>query len=137
MKVRNYIDNMYYVLGSVYFIICFVCAGLVIVLNASMFYLTIGISCLVIIAVLAFLFYDRTYYFDKKEFRIRVGFFIKRFKYKDIKKSYITTNNRLSYATSRKRIAIKFKGRKGKEIYISPLKMDEVLLKLINNTGGK
>lgn len=137
MKVKNYIDNTYYVLCNLYFIICFVCAGLVIVLNASALYLAFGIVCLGIIAVLAYLFYCRSYTFDKKGFSIRVGFFVKHFKYKDIKKSYITKNNRLSYATSKKRIAIRFKGKKGKEIYISPLKMDEVLLKLINNTGGK
>lgn len=137
MKLKNYIDNTYYVLCNSYFIICLVCASLAIILNVSVLHLSFGIAGIALISILMYFFYARVYYFEKKELIVRVGFFVKRFKYKDIKKSYITKNNRLSYATSKKRIAIKFKGRKGKEIYISPERMDEALLKLINNTGGK
>ena len=54
-------------------------------------------------------FYVRCYYFDKKEFKVRIGFFVKKYHYHDIKKSYITENNRISYATSKKRIAISLK----------------------------
>ena len=90
---------------------------------------------LVITALMMWHFYVRCYELDKKGIKIRVGFFTKTYHYRDIKKSYITTNNRISYAMSKKRIAINFKN--GKEIFISPEKMDEALLKIINNTGGK
>ena len=137
MKLKNYIDNTYYVLCNSYFIICLVCAALAIVLNVSIMHLSFGIVGIIFIATLMYFFYAREYSFNKNDFTIKIGFIIRRFKYKDVKKSYITKNNRLSYATSKKRIAIKFKGRKGKEIYISPERMDEALLKLINSTGGK
>ena len=136
MKLKSYIDNTYYVLCNSYFILCIVLSFLVVILNTNGFYLSLAITMLIITGVLMFHFYARSYHFDKNELIIRVGLFVKRIKYKDIKKSYITTNNRLSYATSKKRIGIKIKGRVN-EIFISPEKMDEALLKLINNTGGK
>lgn len=136
MKLKAYIDNTYYVLCNSYFVLCLVLSFWVIVLNANAIYFSLGIICVVITGVLMFHFYARSYYFDKKELVIRIGLFVKKIKYRDIKKSYITSNSRLSYATSKKRIGIKLKG-KGKEIFISPEKMDEALLKLINSTGGK
>ena len=135
MKLKSYIDNTYYVLWNCYFILCLVLCGLIIVLNTNALLFSLGIIMLCVTVFIMYHFYSRSYFFDKKEFRVRVGFFTKKYQYKDIKKSYITSNNRFSYATSKKRIAILFK--KGKEIFISPEKMDEALLKLINSTGGK
>ena len=135
MKLKTYIDNQYYILGGLYFIVCIVLSSLVIILNVNGLYLGLGITMLIITALLMWHFYVRCYYFDKKEFKVRIGFFVKKYHYRDIKKSYITENNRISYATSKKRIAISLKN--GKEIFISPEKLDEALLKLINSTGGK
>jgi len=135
MKLKAYVDNTYYVLCNCYFIFCLVLSFLVIILNVNALYLSLGIIFTVITGIIMFHFYARSYFFDKKQLVIRVGLFVKKIKYRDIKKSYITSNNRLSYATSKKRIGIILKG-KGKEIFISPEKMDEALLKIINSTGG-
>ena len=136
MKLKTYIDNTYYVLWNCYFIFCLVLSFLVMILNVNILHFYLGLFCMIITGLLMFNFYARSYHFDKKELIIRVGLFVKRIKYRDIKKSYITSNNKLSYATSKKRIGIKLKN-KTKEIFISPEKMDEALLKLINSTGGR
>lgn len=65
---------------------------------------------------------------------IKIGWFTKSYPLKDIKKCYITDNIYLSYATSKKRLCVEFESH---EIYISPEKMDEVLLELIKKSGRK
>lgn len=136
MKLRAYIDNAYFVLCNCYFIFCLVLSFLVIILHVSTLYLVLGILMGIVTCIMMFHFYARSYHLDRSKLIIRVGLFKKVIPYKDIKKSYITSNHRLSYATSKKRIGIKLK-KSEKEIYISPEKIDEALLKLINNTGGK
>lgn len=136
MKLKTYIDNTYYVAFNSYFIICLILSMQVIILKSNILYFSLGVVFLVITLILMYFFYSRTYVFNKKDLTIKLGFIKKKVYYKDILKSYITSNYHISYATSKKRIALKLKNRK-KEIYISPEKIDEALLKIINNTGGK
>ena len=134
MKIKNYIDNFYYVLFGSYIILCFVMAVIIIIFNCGVNDILFGIFGLILLILLSHFFYDR-YYVIKRDFiEIKCGFLNKKIKYKDIKKCYITKNNKLSYATSKKRICIETNDKK---YYISPEKMDEVLLKLIQKTGGK
>ncbi|MBQ6841304.1 MAG: PH domain-containing protein [Bacilli bacterium] len=135
MKLKNYLDNTYYVVAGSYFTLCLVLSTLIVILRVNTLYLCLGIGFIALITLMMFFFYCRNYEFDRRSFVVRVGIFKKRYLYKNIKKSFITENHRMSYATSKKRIAIVFKNKK--EIWISPEKMDEALLKLINNTGGK
>lgn len=135
MKLKTYYDNLYFVAAGSYFITCLVLSALVVILHVNTLYLSLGIMFIVLITGMMYFFYLRSYIFDKRSFTVKVGCFKKKYYYKDIKKSVITQNHRMSYATSKKRISIVFKNKK--EIWISPVKMDEALLKLINNTGGK
>lgn len=134
MKRQNYIDTKYYVAFNIYFVLCFVLSILVVLLHTRISYTLYGIFTLVFSITLAFLFYKREYILEKDCLLIKVGFISKNIKYKDMKKCYITQNNDLSYATSNKRICIELKNKK---IYISPLKMDEVLLELIKKSGRR
>ena len=133
MEFKNYMDDTHYVLSALYFIICFVLLTLVLVLDVSTLYFVVSLGLFVLLSVGFYCHFYRSYILGRKELVIKCGFITKKVTYKDIMKCYITKNNRISYATSKKRIAIKLKN---KEIFISPLKMDEFLMKLINK-GGK
>lgn len=134
MKVKNYIDNNYYLFFGIYFAFCFVLSILTVLLDVSTKLLIIGLIIFLISLNFWYFFYYREYYFDKEYFDIKIGFFRKRFYYKDIKKCYITKNNIPSYATSYQRICIE---QNNKKIYISPEKMDEILMLLIRNSTPK
>lgn len=134
MKYRNYIDNNYYFVFNSYLIVCFVLSLLIIILHVNTAFLICGILALIFTIVFTCFFYERSYYLDKKELIVRIGFFTKKYALKDIKKCFITENNFLSYATSKKRLCIELADH---VIYISPEKMDEMLLELIKKTGRK
>ena len=133
MEFKNYMDDTYYVLSALYFIVCFVLLTLVLVLDVGTIYFVVSVSLFILLSVGFYCHFYRSYTLERKELVIKCGFITKKIAYKNIKKCYITRNNRISYATSKKRIAVKLKN---KEIFISPLKMDEFLMKLINK-GGK
>ena len=134
MKYRNYINNTYYVVFNTYLIVCFVLSTLVIILHVNKIFLIFGIIILIFTILLAFFFYYRCYYLDNKCLTIKVGFIKKKYDLNSIKKCYITEGNDLSYATSKKRLCIEFENHR---IFISPEKMDEVLLYLIKKSGRK
>ena len=134
MKYKNYIDDNYYVVFNSYLIVCFVLSMIVIILHVCLGYLICGILALIFTILFTFFFYARYYYVNKKELVVKIGWFNKSYSLKEIKKCYITDNILLSYATSKKRICIEFESH---EIYISPEKMDEVLLELIKKSGRK
>jgi hypothetical protein len=134
MKYKNYIDDNYYVVFNSYLIVCFVLSMIVIILHVCLGYLICGIFTLIFTMLFTFFFYSRYYYVNKKELVVKIGWFTKCYNLKKIKKCYITDNILLSYATSKKRLCIEFDDY---EIYISPEKMDEVLLELIKKSGRK
>lgn len=134
MKIKNYIDNFYYVLFGSYIILCFIMAVIIIIFNSGINDVLFGTIGLLLLILLSYFFYDR-YYVIKRDFiEIKCGFINKKIKYKDIKKCFITDNNRLSFATSKKRLCIETKDKK---YYISPEKMDEVLLILLRKMEAK
>jgi len=135
MKSKNYVDNVYFYFASIYLLVCFVLSCYVIFLWASPAYVAFGIFCLLVTIFIYYFFFHRSYTFNRNHFLIKLGFIKKRIDYKDIKKCFVTENYRLSYATSKKRICVTLKNKKN--IYISPERMDDALMKLINNTGGK
>lgn len=128
MKYNNYIDNKYYLVFNLYLITCFVLSMTIIILHVDKHFLTFGIYSLVFTIIFAYFFYSRSYYLDSKNLIVQIGLFHKAYPLKSIKKCYITENHNLSYATSRKRLCIELQNY---SIYISPEKMDEVLLELI------
>lgn len=132
--IKNHIDNTYYILFGAYFVICLELTLLILVLNVSPLYFCLGWVYLFIITLGGYFFYVRAYAFEKDALYVKVGCFTKKVNYKDIKECYITQNNRLSFATSKKRIGIKLAN---KDIYISPKDMDKVLLKLNKATEVK
>ena len=134
MRYKNYIDDKYYVVFNLYLIVCFVLSMLIIILHVNTSFLICGVLSLIFTITFTYFFYNRSYYLDKKELIVRIGFFYHKYYLKNIKKCYITENRCLSYDTSRKRICIVFKDY---SIYISPEKMDEVLLELIKKSGRK
>lgn len=130
MKYKNHIDNYYYLLYGTVFASCIIASILILILHATKLLTILGILCLIISFICLYLFNSRNYEITNKNLIIRVGPFKKTYKLKDIKRSVITRNRKLSYATSIKKINILFKN--GKEIGISPIKMEEVLMKIIN-----
>lgn len=134
MKYKNYIDNHYFSAIYLYFIVCFILCEIYVFLQVNLPVLIISIIMIYVLVAMVYMISNRGYYIDKRYFHIDFGFFEKKFLLKDIKKCYITSNNKFSYATSKKRIAVLFKNKK--LIFISPEKMDEFLLKLINK-GSK
>lgn len=133
MKARTYIDDIYYLFVNIYYVIILTLSAIILVLHYNSLYVIITSCLLIFVTIVFILFYNRKYIFKDKKFIIKVGFFKKEIKYKDIKKCYITNNHRLSYATSYKRIAIELKN---KTIYISPEGMDKVLKLLIDRKAG-
>lgn len=134
MKIKNYMDTRYYVIGSLYFIFCYIILAIIFMFHIDLNYLISAIILTPIVVILNVLYFNRLYILEKNYILLKVGPFSNKIMYKDIEKCYITENYRLSYATSKKRIAIKTND---KEIYISPKNMDEVLIKLINYTDKK
>ncbi len=129
MKCETYIDDIHCLIVSYFFATSFALSLCLILLNVSLVQTICTIIFMLLVLVICYFFTNRSYYFKKNEYLIKIGFITKRYKYKDIKKCFITYNNKVSYATSRKRICIK---NKDKYIYISPENMDEVLMLLIN-----
>lgn len=132
MKRKTYLDTLYYVFFGSYFALCLAMSTIIVILHVDTLYLCLGWFYIVLIFVMAYFFYFRSYAFYKKNMIVNLGFFRIKYKYSDMKKCFITSNLRTSYATSKKRICIKFKK---KEIYISPESMDEVLFLLIKRMG--
>ncbi len=129
MKINNYYDNFHYIFYGIYFVICLSLISITLFLQVSLFYIIVGIIQLVIISILMLFFYAKAYFLKKDKIVIRSGFVRKEIPYKDIKKCYVVKNLNPFYSTSLKKLAIKLKN--GKEIYISPVKMDNVLMKII------
>lgn len=129
MKVKNYYDTFNYLFFGIYFIVCLSLLTIVFVLRVNALYVVMGLALLVIIILMMIFFYVRTYYLTKDYITIRAGFINKNIYYKDIQKCYIIKNINPFYSSSIKRIAITLKN--GKEIYLSPIKMDNTLLKII------
>lgn len=133
MKTKNYIDNFYYIFFGLYFIICFAMSILILLLHTSTVNIVIGAIGLVLNLLGCFFFYIRAYFFEPNGFKIKIGCFTKNINYKDVNDCYMTKNNVLSYATSQKRIGLDLEG-KNKHVYISPEKMDDVLVTLTKDT---
>ena len=133
MKVKNYIDASNYLKMTIPFILGLILSFLVIIMNYSKYYFISGIVCLLLLIILFYNYYYRSYIFKEKEMIIRYGFFSRNYKYRQIKKCFITDINIFSYATSKRKLCIELKNKQ--KIYISPVKMDEVLLMLINKLG--
>lgn len=134
MKRRNYIDRVYYVFFNTYFLLCAEMALLVILLNARAAYFWLGLVIMLIVGIICYFFYARDYDFSDDAIIVKVGFITKEIPYRSITNCYITRNNRLSYATSVKRIGLTLEGKKN-DIYISPEQMDEILV-LLRKTSG-
>lgn len=132
MKVKNRIDNKYGILVLCYFMVCLFIGSITIFFHVSAFYVALTSVLLCLNVIFTYLIIARKYELGEKNLIIKVGPFKKVIKYKDIKKAFITKTHRLSFNTSEKCICIKTKDQ---EYYISPYKMDEVLLKLINHRG--
>lgn len=133
MKIRNYIDQVYYIIFSVYFLLCLEMIFLILILKANSLYFILGLVFLGIITLIGYFFYNRHYNLADDCIIIKVGFVTKKIPFSSIEKCYITQNNRLSYATSMKRIGLTLKERKN-DIYISPVQMDETLILLRKST---
>ncbi len=132
MKYKNYIDNSFYLVFNLYLFTCFILSLIIIALHVNRHFVICGIWFLIFTVIFAYFFYARSYYLDKEKLVVKIGFFHKTYLLKNMKKCYITENRNLSYATSRKRLCIELINY---SIYISPEKMDEVLLELIKRTG--
>lgn len=133
MKIKNYIDRVYYIVFGAYFLLCLEMVLLILILKASPFYFAIGLVFLVVILLIGYFFYNRHYNLADDCIIIKVGFITKKIPFSSIEKCYITQNNRLSYATSMKRIGLTLKERKN-DIYISPEQMDDILTILRKST---
>ena len=133
MKYKSNIDNLYCILISYFFATSFALCVCVILLRMSMFYTLLAALGVVLVILICYFICERYYIFNKNEYVIKVGFISKRFKYKDIKKCFITRNYKLSYATSQERICIITND---KTFYISPENINEVLLILINRRAS-
>lgn len=133
MKIKNYIDRVYYIVFGVYFLLCLEMVLLILILKASPFYFAVGLVFLAVILLIGYFFYNRHYNLADDCIIIKVGFITKKIPFSSIEKCYITQNNRLSYATSMKRIGLTLKERKN-DIYISPEQMDETLILLRKST---
>ena len=129
MKIKNYYDNFNFVFFGIYFIICLIFITIILVLNVSATYFVFGVLFLIIISILMIFFYIRSYVLEENYILINAGFIKKKISYKQIKKCYIEKNFNPFYSSSYKRIALKLK--KGNIIYISPVKMDSILLQII------
>lgn len=129
MKIKNYYDNFYYVFFGIYFTICLVFISIILALHVNTLYVVLGIAFLIIILSLIIFFYFRVYRINEKSITIRAGFIKKVIPYKNIKKCFIVSNINPFYSTSYKRIALRLKN--GKEIYISPVKMDNTLMQIM------
>lgn len=129
MKINNYYDNFHYVFFGIYFTTCLALITIILVLKVNTMYVILGILELFVVFLLMLFFYVKIYFLQKDKIVIRSGFIRKEIPYKDIKKCYVVKNINPFYSTSIKRLAIKLKN--GKEVYISPVKMDNVLMKII------
>lgn len=129
MKINNYYDSFNYVFFGIYFVVCLALIAITLFLKVSTTYVIVGIIELIVISILMIFFYVKAYFLQKDKLIIRAGFIRKEIPYKSIKKCYVVKNINPFYSTSIKRLAIKLKN--GKEIYISPVKMDNVLMKII------
>lgn len=129
MTYKTYIDDEYYVLVSSFFLVALSFDAILVARYFSNTSFIIGFVVWLILMYQAINFYFRTIEFDKDGINIRIGLRCKKYNYVDIEKAYITKNDHISYATSKKRICIQLKNKK---IYISPVEMDEVLRKIIN-----
>ncbi|NMA51046.1 MAG: hypothetical protein GX951_04270 [Mollicutes bacterium] len=137
MKIKNRMDTFYYVIGNLYFIICFLLLGIIFFFHVNMVYVIVALFLMLILIFLYILYFNRYYIFEKDYIIIKIGPFSKKLEFKDIEKCFITDNYKFSFATSVKRIGIKLKE---KLIYISPENMNDFLNKLIrrcNNKGAK
>ena len=129
MKIKNYYDNFNFVFFGIYFIICLIFITIILVLNVSATYFVFGVLFLIIISILMIFFYIRWYVLEENYILINAGFIKKKIPYTQIKKCYIEKSINPFYSSSYKRIALKLK--KGNIIYISPVKMDSILLQII------
>ena len=129
MKINNYYDSFNYVFFGIYFVVCLALIAITLFLKVNTTYVIVGIIELIVITILMIFFYVKAYFLQKDKLVIRTGFIRKEIPYKSIKKCYVVKNINPFYSTSIKRLAIKLKN--GKEIYISPVKMDNVLMKII------
>ena len=130
MKFKAYIDSLYSLIIS-YFIITSLALSVSVIFVFNNFKMAVvAVLFMLFIFTICYFICKKEYYFYKNYYVIKVGFIEHKYYYADIKKCFITENNNLSYATSLKRICIKMKN---KVIFISPEKMNDVLLILINN----
>ena len=134
MKVKNYVDEFYYLISFIYYIICLALAVVVLLLHVKASYTIISMGVIVLTSTILYLFLGKKYEIHDKYLIIQSGFFKKKIRYSEIKKCFITRNSTLSYATSLKRIALKLKN---KVVYISPQNMDGVLRTIINGRTKK
>lgn len=129
MKINNYYDNFHYIFFGIYFIICLALISYNAFFESEYSLRNRWIYRTSYYIIMMMFFYVKAYFLQKDKLVIRAGFIRKEIPYKSIKKCYVVKNINPFYSTSIKRLAIKLKN--GKEIYISPVKMDNVLMKII------
>ena len=129
MKYKTHIDNLYCVIISCFFAASFALGLCIIIAGTTKEFAVLATLYLFLVTMVCYFFCERYYIFKKDEYIIQVGFFTKKYRYADINKCFITKNNKISYATSQKRICIKTNN---KTLYISPENINEALLILIN-----
>ena len=129
MKYKTHIDSLYCIIITCFFAMSFSLCVSVILIGGNIAYRIISITIMLLVAIVCYLFCERQYLFTDNYFEVKIGFIKKRYYYSEIQKCFITENNRLSYATSMKRICIK---KNDGTIYISPENINEALLILIN-----
>lgn len=134
MRINNNVDNNYSSLLLAYFLSCLAFSYTTLLIGYNSLSIALFIFLLIVNSFLMYFVYCRSYKFENKYLLIKVGFITKKIKYKEIKKVYITNYSWISYNTSPKCLCIETKNEK---LYISPKKMDEALMYLIKNRGGK
>lgn len=135
MKAKNRVDNYYFLVYGIIFSMMIIGNVLILYLHAGIGFVIFGICSFIVTLGYIYLFVNRKYQVTKTKLIVKEGFFKYNYKLSDVKKCFITNSNALSYATARKRICIVFKDKK--RIFISPQEIDDLLLVLIKNTGGK
>lgn len=134
MKIRNDIDSNCFYLLYLYLLFCLFFSISILLISVTPAKLGIVILLSIINFIILYFVFARYYKITKTQLIIKVGPIIKVIKMKDIKKIYITNYFGISFNTSERCICVETKIHK---YYISPKKMDEVLMQLINYRGGK
>lgn len=134
MKIKNNVDDNYITLLYAYFLSCLSFSITTLCIKVTTVKLGVITAMGIINLIIIYFIFNRYYRLNKNFLIIKVGPILKKISTKDIKKAYITSFRGISYTTSERCICIETKKHK---YYISPKKMDEVLMQLIKYRGGK